>query len=135
MEKKSYKFSIGINASQEELTIEQDYKIMELLSELGIEDGKEILNTSIKDIIGKLVKNDLLSKLLNVILSVKENKSEPNWKKLKNSELNEVIKDFFSLNPLVLMLFKSLGSVQGIRNLNTTSLNSEQNAESLKQDS
>lgn len=144
MEKKNYKFSIGISATQEELTIEQDYKLMDLLSELGIGEGQELLNTPIKDIIGKLVKNDLLSKMLEIILTVTGPllddqtiplKEDKNWLKLKNSELQEVITDFFSLNPLVLQLLKGLGSGLGIMNTNTMSSDSEPSAENMTQDS
>lgn len=143
-EKKSYKFSNGIEASQEELTIEQDYKLMDLLSELGIGEGQELLNTPIKDIIGKLVKNDMLSKLLNIILTAKDKITDEggntpaglvDWKTLKNSELQEVMTDFFSLNPLVLQLFRGLGSGLGMMNTNTTLSNSEPSAESTTQDS
>lgn len=130
---KQYKFSNGVEASQDELTIEQDYKLIDLLSELGIGEGQDLLNTPIKDIIGKLVKNDLLTKLLNIILVIE--KGAPDWQKLKNSELQEVIKDFFTLNPLVLELLKTFGSVQGITNTNTTSSDSEPSAESTTQDS
>lgn len=143
-EKKSYKFSNGIEATQEELTIEQDYKLMDLLSELGIGEGQELMNTPIKDIIGKLVKNDMLSKLLNIILTEKDKIVDEggntlaglvDWKTLKNSELQEVMTDFFSLNPLVLQLFRGLGSGLGMMNTNTTLSGSEPNAESTTQDS
>ena len=143
-EKKSYKFSNGIEAWQEELTIEQDYKLMDLLSELGIGEGQELMNTPIKDIIGKLVKNDMLSKLLNIILTAKDKITDEggntpaglvDWKTLKNSELQEVMTDFFSLNPLVLQLFRGLGSGLGMMNTNTTLSNSEPSAESTTQDS
>lgn len=137
-EKKSYKFSNGITASQEELTIEQDYMLMDLLSELGIGEGQDLLNTPIKDIIGKLVKNDLLSKFLDIILNVNETQADQlpgNWLKLKNSELQEVITDFFTLNPLVLQLLKTFGSGLGTTNTNTTLSNSEPSVESTTQDS
>lgn len=144
MEKKTYKFSNGIEATQEELTIEQDYQLMDLLSELGIGEGQELLNTPIKDLIGKLVKNDLLSKLLDVILTVNGKPADAelpdppnggvNWKKLKNSELQEIMTDFFSLNPLVVQLLKGFGSGLGMMNTNTTSSSSEPSAESTTQD-
>lgn len=137
-DKKSYTFSNGVTASQDELTIEQDYKLMDLLSELGIGEGKELLETPIRDIIGKLVKNDLLSKFLRIILRVENQNTDltpVNWKKLKNSELQEVINDFFSLNPLVPQLLRGLGSGLGISTLNTMSSDSEKSAESTTQDS
>ena len=117
---------------------------MDLLSELGIGEGQELLNTPIKDIIGKLVKNDMLSKLLNIILTAKDKITDEggntpaglvDWKTLKNSELQEVMTDFFSLNPLVLQLFRGLGSGLGMMNTNTTLSGSEPNAESTTQDS
>ncbi len=135
MQKKEYNFSIGITATQEELNIEQDYQLMDILSELGIGEGQDLMNTPIRDLIGKLVKNDLLSKLLDVILQVADQQTSPDWKKLKNSELQEVITDFFTLNPLVVQLFKGLGSGLGMSIMNTTSLSSETNAKNTIPDS
>ncbi len=134
MDKKTYKLSIGITATQEELTIEQDYRLMEILSDLGVDEGKDLLSHSIKDLIVRLIKNDLLSGILNVILTV-NTRSEYDWKKLKNSELNQIITDFFSLNPLVLNLFETLRSAQVTGSMNTMSSDSEPNAESLTRDS
>lgn len=134
MEKKSYTFSLlGIKATQEELTIEQDYKLMELLSEVGIEEGQSFADMKISELIKKLVKGDLLSRLLDTILTVKGD--SPNWKKLKNSELNEVIQDFFSLNPIALQLLRLLGKSAVIQNTNTTLSSSEPSVKSSTQDS
>lgn len=92
---------------------------MELLSGLGIEDGKVLLNTSIGDIIKKIVENDLVSELLNIILVIDNDTSaDRDWSVLKNSELQKVIEDFFSLNPIVLSWLKTIGT--GLTSAKTT---------------
>lgn len=121
MEIKSYTFSNGIKATQDELTIEQDYKLMELLLELGVEEGQDILKTPLKNIVKVLVKNDLASKFFGIILQTEADQPEADWKKLKNSEVEEVMTDFFSLNPVVHQLLKNFGRNQDTSNMNMTS--------------
>ncbi|MBK9333841.1 MAG: hypothetical protein IPM96_15900 [Ignavibacteria bacterium] len=119
LQKRTYKFSNGITAAQDELNLGQDYKIMSLLSGLGIEDGKELLDSSIGDIIKKIVENDLVSELLNIILVIdNDTAADRNWSVLKNSELQKVIEDFFSLNPIALSWLKTIGT--GLTSAKTT---------------
>lgn len=135
METKSYTFSNGIIASQDELTIEQDFQLMELLMELGLEEGQDILKTPLKNILKILVKNNLVSRFFNIILRIEADHPEANWIKLKNSEVEEVMTDFFSLNPMLSQLLISFGKNPDTLNMSMTSSNSKETAENTTPDS
>ncbi len=138
MERKSYKFASGIQAYQEELSIEQDYKIAELFAELKISELSDLKEMKIHDLIKLLSGANIIERFLEVILipaDVSIELSAEKLKMLKNSEVKEVIYDFFTLNPFVRELLQSLSDEQDMTMKNPKSSCSEMNAEDTKQGS
>ncbi len=123
--KKDYKFSNGLEASQEELTLLQDYELMDLIS--GVDAGSVSLTSmTIIDAIKRLREHKLIEKALAIILSIEENSD--NFKKLsglKNSELQEVFTDFFTLNPIVPTVLQNFAAAADLTNGNLKSQNTE----------
>lgn len=96
-ENKKYNFKNGLSCNQEELTLLQDIEITKLLSKIDI---NSLADTKIFDLINLITKESFLPVFLNIILQGNEI-SEDKLLSLKNSELKEIIEDFFTLNPLV----------------------------------
>jgi len=130
--KKNYKFSNDLECSQDELTLEQDYKVMDLIKSVNLSD---IQNITIADLIKLLSENKLIEKFLSIIFGIEDESKIKSFSKLKNSELKEVITDFFILNPIALDLLRALRNVADTEILNQKSSSSEPIAESTKSDS
>lgn len=130
--KKNYKFSNDLECSQDELTLEQDYKVMDLIKSVNLSD---IQNITIADLIKLLSENKLIEKFLSIIFGIEDEAKIKSFSKLKNSELKEVITDFFILNPIALDLLRALRNVADTEILNQKSSSSEPIAESTKSDS
>ena len=129
---KQYKFSCGLEASQEELTLEQDYRIMDLIKSVNLSD---LGATTITELIKTLSENKLIEKFLSVIFSIEGEEEIKNFSKLKNSELKEVITDFFTLNPIALDLLRALRSAADTTIMSPQSSGLDANQESMTQDS
>lgn len=71
----SYTFANGVNEYQEELTLGQDEELVGVLMGLDISD-LDIEKTQIKDIIGKLLSDNVLYKLLQVVLIIPTSKDK-----------------------------------------------------------
>jgi len=95
--RKDYSFSCGIECYQQELTLKQDKALAKLLSQFKFDSDK----MSLMDIIAALSESDLLNEALGIILN-----KQADYSNLTNSELEQVITDFFSLNPSLRKLFK-----------------------------
>ncbi len=130
--KKKYKFSNDLECTQDELTLEQDYKVMDLIKSVNLSD---IQNITIADLIKLLSENKLIEKFLSIIFGIEDEAKIKSFSKLKNSELKEVITDFFILNPIALDLLRALRNVAGTEILSQKSSSSEPIAESTKSDS
>ena len=130
--KKKYKFSNDLECAQDELTLEQDYKVMDLIKSVNLSD---IQNITIADLIKLLSENKLIEKFLSIIFGIEDESKIKSFSKLKNSELKEVITDFFILNPIALDLLRALRNVAGTEILSQKSSSSEPIAESTKSDS
>jgi hypothetical protein len=127
---KRYKFSCGLEASQEELTLEQDYRIMDLIKSVNLSD---LSNTTIADLIKTLSENKLVEKFLSIIFSINDEELVKSFSKLKNSELKEVVTDFFILNPIALDLLRALRSAADITTMSPQSSDSDVMQEDLTQ--
>ena len=79
--------------------------------------------------------NKLIEKFLSIIFDITDEEKIKSFSKLKNSELKEVITDFFILNPIALDLLRVLRNVADTEILNQKSSSSEPIAESTKSDS
>ncbi len=129
---KKYKFTCGLEALQEELTLEQDYRIMDLIKSVNLSD---LGNTTIADLIKTLSEHKLIEKFLSIIFSIESEEEVKNFSKLKNSELKEVVTDFFILNPIALDLLRALRSAADITTMSPVLSGSEVNQEDMIQDS
>ena len=109
----SYKFRNGLEAYQEEFDTDQNEKLVQVLMQLNTESlSKELSVVQVSDIINLLIKENLITKILDIVLLRKKFGTEEDNKllrSLKNSELLNVVNDFFSLNPTVITLFKTFG--------------------------
>ena len=87
---------------QTELTISEDIKIIKLFkSSLGLDgDAQGTILDAISDM-------DTIEKFFRIIL--KGDHDQINFKQLKNSEVEEVMSDFFLLNKSMIQKFMSLG--------------------------
>jgi hypothetical protein len=107
----TYQFQNGLVCYQEELSLGQDEQLVGILMNLELA-GTDLENTKLKEIISRLLNDNLLYKMLQVVLISAEEKEieTEDLKSLKNSELEAVIKDFFSLNPTARDWFRTIGS-------------------------
>lgn len=115
----SYKFSNGLECWQEELSLAQDEQLLKIAMSFDIENIS-LETTSIKSVIDMLLKENSLIKFLDIVLyrpdsanpkelQVELKKDTELFRSLKNSELHNIINDFFLLNPTVKGWFKTLG--------------------------
>lgn len=132
MDKKNYKFSNGLDCFQDELTLEQDMKITALFAKVNIQS---ITETKIIDLLGIITKENLILDFLKIILRSGKEIKEDNLLSLKNSELKEIVEDFFGLNPLVKQVLGIFRSAADIQTQNTMLSDSDQNAQDTTQDS
>ncbi|MEO8447691.1 MAG: hypothetical protein ABI528_09365 [bacterium] len=112
-----YKFQCGIEAHQEELSIDQDEKLVSVMMTLDINQLEA--KSQIKDIIDLLLRTKLLYKMLMILLITRDcsNIDEKKLKALKNSELSNVLNDFFFLNPTAINWLKTIG--KGLTSIQT----------------
>lgn len=132
MDKKNYKFSNGLGCFQDELTLEQDMKITALFAKVNIQS---IAETKLIDLLGIFTKENLILDFLKIILRSGQDIPEDQLLSLKNSELKEIIEDFFGLNPLVKELLGIFRIAADIQTQNTMLSDSDPNAQSTTQDS
>jgi len=132
MDKKKYKFSNGLTAWQEELTLAQDIKITELFAKVNIQD---FAATKVIDLIKIISKENLIVDFLRIILQSENEIADDKLLSLKNSELKGVIEDFFALNPLVSNMLGIFKLAAVTANMNTTSSDTEKTTESEVQTS
>lgn len=116
MERKDYQFKCGLKCSQEELTLEQDIRLAEIL------ERHEDVNA---DIMKVFRKPGVVEELLSVILVSEDPIDKSKFLKLKNSELKEIVDDFFSLNPSVKALLSGSVSAQVTETPSSMSLSSD----------
>lgn len=115
----SYKFSNGLECWQEELNLAQDEQLLEIAMSFDIENVS-LETSSIKSVIDMLLKENSLIRFLDIVLCRTVSPSQEQaavelqndmelFKSLKNSELYNIVNDFFSLNPTVTDWFKTIG--------------------------
>lgn len=107
MEKKEYKFSNGLECYQSEFTLKKNIRLAEILKKHFIEAEQK--NISSTNILNALTDESFAVDLLSLILNIPEEKKSL-LLDLTNAELEEVITDFFTLNPLFKKQLMSLGS-------------------------
>jgi len=105
-----YEFNNGLKCYQEELNVGQDEQLVSLLA--NVETSKLDMNaTEVRELVRTLVSEQILYKLLKVILVSDAEIDEEQLKTLKTSELQRIITDFFILNPAVKSWLKIIAGV------------------------
>lgn len=121
---------------QKPLTLRKDQKIFEAISGVGLKDLSDISKMTIAEIVNLLFKSNILTKIIRIILDPmppveypgpddKEFIGEVNTNyvpltdddilDLTNDTIQEIISDFFMLNPALMKLLKTFaGSLGGI---------------------
>lgn len=131
--RKEYKFSNGLECYQEELTLEQEHKLLDLFEQVQL-DEKDINNINFYKI---LFKKRIIYKVLSIILNSNDNTISVNkFESLKNSELLEVLEDFFILNPLLKELSMNITKNQDLQsvisNIGSSIKKREKNSPAMK---
>lgn len=101
----TYNLQCG-TAYQEELDIEQDEKLTEVLMGFDV-NALSFENTTIKDLIQRVVNEKAVHKILSIILFSEDKDFDVRY--IKNSELEMIFSDFFSLNPTAINWLKTIG--------------------------
>ena len=109
---KKYKIN-DVEFTQDELAWNQDKKLILILKEhLGGDFNIDLGSLSIMEIFDKLTDNDLVEQFLSIVLiPVKKINIIPElFGDIKNSELEAVITDFFTLNKRLIERLTEFGS-------------------------
>ena len=107
-DRKEYNFKCGIKAYQEECTLEQDKKLLKVLSKIEFKDINDLRNMRIGDIVNTIIDKDIIGEIFFTILILDADNIKvpfPGWDSLKRSEVAEVIEDFFTLSPVLTKWF------------------------------
>ena len=123
--RKDYTLSAG-KCYQEELSLEQDGPISDIIMGLELDqfEGKSFKDIPVMALKEKLLDKRGLIKLLGAaLLSADTNKmvGEDFARKIKNSELTEIIEDFFTFNKSLMEAFLLLGNKQDTTSTTPTS--------------
>lgn len=105
---------------------------MDLIKSVNLTD---LGAATIADLIKTLSENKLIEKFIGIIFSIESEEEIKNFTRLKNSELKEVVSDFFILNPIALDLLRALRSAADMTTTNPLSSDSDVMQESTIQDS
>mgnify|MGYP000895635158 CR=1 FL=1 len=95
---------------QEELTLGQDIQLTELIQETSLEEFSNVDTMNVAELIKLISKDKLITKFLRIILQSNSGNQleDEDALKIKNSQLELIINDFFSLNPSVKNLLMSI---------------------------
>lgn len=107
MNKKEYKFSNGLECFQSEFTLKKNIRLAEILKKHFIDSEQKSISPA--GILNALTDETFAVDLLSLILNISEDKKSI-LLDLTNAELEEVITDFFTLNPLFKKQLMSLSS-------------------------
>ena len=113
-------FIKGYSFSQKPLTLRKDQKIFEAISSVGLKDLSDISSMTIAEIVNLLFKSNILSQIIRIILDLDNpdpvkpfELSDDDILDLDNDFIQELIQDFFTFNPKLLMLLKSFAGRLG----------------------
>lgn len=107
---RQYTFKNGLVCTQDELTLSQDYKVIELLKTADLPDMAKLLDLSLAELVSTLVEKDLITKLFQIILTPGNSEDVIDTDAimdLTNSEIYSVLMDFFSLNQSVIKILQT----------------------------
>jgi hypothetical protein len=129
----NYQFKSGLKAQQSELTLKQNNQLLAYVSSLSASSLGKLLSGNLDDVtlgevIAEFTSELPVNKLLHIILRNPDGKpfdSPDAFDDLTNSEMIKIYNDFFSLNPAVLSLLKSLKKTPGLKTMTSMLSNSE----------
>lgn len=134
MEKKEYKLSTGASCYQTPLTVRKDYQILKLI--FGLETGNlqsTLESFTLLDLLNLLLKENIIEKFLGVILTPVGQPFSDGDLDVTNTELEEILADFFTLNPELQRMWSSLSKTRAISMMNTMLSSSGRNAKTSPQ--
>lgn len=107
---KNYSFKNGLVCTQDELTLAQDYKVIELLKTADLPEMSKIMDLSLAELVSTLVEKDLITKLFQIILTPSHSTGDIGPERileLTNTEIHSVLMDFFFLNQSVIQVLQT----------------------------
>ena len=124
----NYQFKSGLKAQQSELTLRQNNQLLQYVSSLSASALGSLLSGNLNDVtLGEVISEFTtelpINKLLHIILRDENNLTfgGPDcFDDVTNSEMIKIYNDFFSLNPAVLALLKSLKKTPGLKTMTST---------------
>lgn len=108
--KAQYLFECGIDATQEQLNLDQDEKLVEILADFDLSLLSDE-NFSVKDFVSRLITQKIIKNILHTILISSLTLSPDDFGKLKNEEIENVFEDFFFLNPKAIEWLSNIANV------------------------
>lgn len=124
-ERKTYNFKCGITAYQEECTLAQDKQLSAILIKLDLGELQSLKDVKIEHLFTKLIENDMLYQILDIILIpeyIPDPLAESKWNNLRRSEVVSVFEDFFTLSPALEKWFGIGKFVQVLRAISNTAI-------------
>ena len=120
----SKKYTIaGRPFTQSKLTLRKDQQLFEAISDVGLSDISDLGNMTIAQIVNLLFKTNVLTKIIRIILTPFDGGApltDDEILDLDNDTIQELIQDFFTLNPKLLTLLKSFaGKLGGLNKIMT----------------
>lgn len=121
----SKKYTIaGRPFTQSKLTLRKDQQLFEAISDVGLSDISDLGNMTIAQIVSLLFKSNILTKIIKIIVIpeafICDTLTDDEILDMDNDTIQEIIQDFFTLNPKLLTLLKSFaGSLGGLNKIMT----------------
>ena len=95
--------TMNLNCKQDQLRLNQSFKLIDLLNKCNLESLSDLFNLSFQKLLTLLIDNNIIQNFFEIIL-IFEPELKPDFNYITNSDAINIIKDFFSLNPSLMQL-------------------------------